>query len=89
MRWVKWTGKAVEFAGKLVQADSFEKWADSQLEAVLEKVALEEGIKAFKKGAGQDYHLERSGKAIREDSDFFNRDSNGSSKFPYSFVRLH
>ena len=52
MGWIKWTGKTMEFLGKLAQQDSFERWAESQGEKIVEKVGLEAGGYAF--GMGKD-----------------------------------
>lgn len=47
MGWIRWTGKALELAGKIVQADSFEKWAEEKGQAIVEKVAVEKGRTIF------------------------------------------
>jgi hypothetical protein len=43
MGWIRWTGKTLEFAGKLVQAKSFEDWAEGQGKALVEKLGVEAG----------------------------------------------
>jgi hypothetical protein len=43
MGWIRWTGKTLEFVGKLAQADSFERWAESQGEKVISDLALKSG----------------------------------------------
>ena len=43
MGWIRWTGKTLEFAGKLVQAKSFEEWAEGQGKALVEKLGVEAG----------------------------------------------
>jgi hypothetical protein len=52
MGWIKWTGKTLEFAGKLVQTDSFERWAESQGEKIITDVGLKTGGYIF--GVGKD-----------------------------------
>src|ERR1022692_1302225 len=48
MGWIRWTGKVLEFSGKIVQASSFEEWAEKQGALLIENVALDSGIKLFK-----------------------------------------
>jgi hypothetical protein len=43
MGWIRWTGKALELSGKLIQTKSFEEWADDQGRSILEKVSVQEG----------------------------------------------
>jgi hypothetical protein len=43
MGWIRWTGKTLEFVGKLAQADSFERWAESQGEKIISDLALKSG----------------------------------------------
>jgi len=43
MGWIRWTGKTLEFVGKLAQAESFEHWAESQGEKVISDLALKSG----------------------------------------------
>lgn len=47
MGWIRWTGKALELAGKLAQSDSFDKWAEDQGKAIVEKFASEKGRSLF------------------------------------------
>ena len=53
MGWIRWTGKTLEFAGKLAQSDSFERWADSQGEKILSDLALKSGGYVFGLGKAQ------------------------------------
>jgi hypothetical protein len=48
MGWIRWTGKALEAAGKLAQAESFEQWAQDKGKAIVEKVALQKTGSIFK-----------------------------------------
>jgi len=48
MAWIKVSGKALEYAGKIDQNESFEEWAQQPGKALIEKVALEQGFKIFK-----------------------------------------
>jgi hypothetical protein len=43
MGWVRWTGKTLEFVGKLARAESFERWAESQGEKIISDLALKSG----------------------------------------------
>jgi len=53
MGWIKWTGKTLEFGGKLAQMDSFERWAESQGEKVITDVGLKTGGYIFGPGKNQ------------------------------------
>jgi hypothetical protein len=53
MGWIKWTGKALEFTGKLAQMDSFEKWAESQGAEIIKAVGNEAGGYLFGVGKGK------------------------------------
>jgi len=52
MGWIKWTGKTLEFVGKLAQMESFERWAESQGEKIVTDVGLKTGGYVF--GLGKD-----------------------------------
>jgi hypothetical protein len=43
MGWIKWTGIALEFTGKLAQSASFDDWLVDQGKEIVEKIATEEG----------------------------------------------
>jgi hypothetical protein len=47
MGWIRWTGKTLEFVGKLAQTDSFEKWAETQGEKIITEVGLKTGGYVF------------------------------------------
>jgi hypothetical protein len=48
MGWIKWMGKTLEFVGKLAQADSFERWEESQGEKIVTEIGLSSGARFFK-----------------------------------------
>ena len=54
MGWIRWTGKVLEFSGKLVQSSTFEDWAEKQGAALIEKVAIDSGLKLFKTSRAKD-----------------------------------
>lgn len=43
MGWIRWTGKTLEFVGKLAQAKSFEEWAGKQGERIVTDIGLKTG----------------------------------------------
>jgi hypothetical protein len=49
MGWIKVAGKALEYAGKLAQAEGFEEWANQQGKTLIKKVALQQGYKILGK----------------------------------------
>ena len=70
MGWIKWTGKTLEFVGKLAQAESFERWADSQGEKIVQRVGLGRRI-CFWSGQeqqGKESDMERTGIGFRKKS---------------------
>src|ERR1700758_917243 len=50
MGWIRWTGKTLEFVGKLAQTESFERWAESQGEKVISDLAIKSGGIVFGMG---------------------------------------
>jgi hypothetical protein len=53
MGWIRWTGKTLEFVGKLAQTDSFEHWAESKGEQIITNIGLKTGGYLFSIGKNQ------------------------------------